>query len=274
MALFSILLSFVLVAFGQPAWVTYLSPLAAALGYAILWDALRKLPYKGFARALFAGLWYAAVQLVHLSWMTATEFHGVYILIVYVSLALAMGLLFALFSALLLSKKSFSWLRIGALAGLWTLVEWLRFHILCGFSWNPAGLALAAYPLSMQLAAVTGILGLTFWVMLTNLVGLKELWRTNHQKGVLRWAAVALFPYVFGAVFWAFHEKKGEERPASRVALVQTGLLPRVVGGEEEVHLFDDVKNRDRLSIHPSEDVIIDSDLTLSRAGRLRMERR
>ena len=67
-------------------------------------------------------------------------------------------------------------------------------------------MALAAYPLSMQLAAVTGVLGLSFWVVLTNLVGLKELWREKQpRKGFLRWVGVAIFPYAFGAVFWVFH---------------------------------------------------------------------
>ncbi len=227
LSLFSILVSFTIVAFGQPAWFSWLSPLAAALGYAIFWNGVRNLTKASALRIAIAGLWYAGVQLVQLSWMTSTEYHGSYILFVHSALSVGLGLLFALFCFFLFAKKSLSWLRIGALAGMWTILEWVRFHIMCGFSWNPAGMALAAYPLSMQLAAVTGVLGLSFWVVLTNLVGLKELWREKQpRKGFLRWVGVAIFPYAFGAVFWVFHAGVTQAQVNSRVALVQTGLLP------------------------------------------------
>ncbi len=224
---FSLSIAFLIVAFGQPAWVGWLCPIAAAVGYAICWDALRNLSIRSNYRFLIAFIWYAGVQTIQLSWMTATEFHGAYILGVYLGLCVCLGLLFAIFSVFLFSKPSLSLLRIGALAGIWTMMEWGRFHIMCGFSWNPAGMALAAYPLSMQLAAITGVLGLSFWVMLTNLVALKELWkRKRPREGFLRWLGVALVPYVFGSIFWSFHHPVEDKKVESKVALVQTGLLP------------------------------------------------
>ncbi len=231
-ALFLVGVSFALVAFGQPAWINWLSPLAAALGYAIFWKALRTLSLKRTWLVCMAVLWYACVQLIQLSWMTATLYHGYYILVAYAAFALCLGLPFGVITYFVTSKTPLTWLRIGALAGMWTIMEWSRFHIYCGFSWNPAGMALAAYPLSMQMAALTGVFGLSFWVMLTNLVGLRELWNEKHtQKGFLRWLTVALVPYVFGAAYFTFHSQgemqqgKGEDR-SLRVALVQTGLLP------------------------------------------------
>lgn len=228
-SLFFTLVSFLIVAFGQPAWIGWLSPLAAALGYAIFWRALLSLNVNKGILFGMAILWYMGVQMIQLSWMTSIEFHGYYILGVYAGLTLCLGLLFGLFTCFLLFKRSLSWMRMGALAGLWTLMEWGRYHVLCGFSWNPAGIALAAYPLTMQLAALTGVLGLSFWVMLTNLVGLKELWNEKRpQRGFLLWLGVALVPYIFGAAYlWVGQEKSGDQqKQSSRVALVQTGLLP------------------------------------------------
>lgn len=222
---FLIIISFVLVAFGQPAWISWLSPLAAALGYAVFWNGLTELPLKRSSRICVAVLWYACVQLIQLSWMTSTEYHGYYILGVYAFLALWLGLQFGALTFFLTSKAPLSWLRLSALAGFWTLMEWIRFHVLCGFSWNPAGIALAAYPISMQMAAITGVFGLSFWVILTNLAALKELWdKKSPQKGFLRWLGIAIVPYAFGALFLLFHMENSVS--SSRVALVQTGLLP------------------------------------------------
>lgn len=231
-ALFLVGVSFAIVAFGQPAWVNWLSPLAAALGYSIFWKALLSFSLKRAQLVCIAVLWYASVQLIQLSWMTSIEYHGYYILGAYAAFALCLGLPFGALTYFITSKKPLTWLRIGALAGMWTIMEWSRFHIYCGFSWNPAGIALAANPLSMQMAALTGVFGLSFWVMLTNLVGLQELWSAKHpQRGFLRWFTVALVPYVFGAAYFTFHlldekwEGKGDDRSFT-VALVQTGLRP------------------------------------------------
>lgn len=224
--LFFAFISFAIVAFGQPAWASWLSPLAAAIGYAIFWRVLLNLKAKRMHLFLIATLWYMGVQLVQLSWMTSIEFHGFYILGVYAGLSFCLGLIFGLFTYILARNESLTWMRIGALAGLWTLMEWGRYNIMCGFSWNPAGIALAAYPLTMQLAAIAGVLGLSFWVMLTNLVGLKELWdKTSPERGFLKWLGIALVPYIFGTVY-LMNQNEDLTTPPSKVALVQTGLLP------------------------------------------------
>jgi len=79
----------------------------------------------------------------------------------------------------------------------------------------------------MQIAAVAGVLGLSFWVILTNLAALKELWRKkNRQKGFVRWLGIAIVPYLFGAGYLFIHADTPNKQPISHVALVQTGLLP------------------------------------------------
>lgn len=204
-------LSGLVVAFGQPAWISYLAPVAAICGYALFWREAGKIVSK--KRRFWVGLlWFGAIQLIQLSWMTSIEYQGFYILAVYAALAVALGAQFGLLT-LLIDKLPF----VGA-AALWTIMEWLRLYVLCGFSWNPVGLSLAAFPLSLQAASIFGILGLSFWVILTNLAVWKKRWKAAM--------CLALFPYLFGFVYLEFHQEQLKRSPHLTVALVQTALLP------------------------------------------------
>jgi apolipoprotein N-acyltransferase len=168
------LISFLVVALGQPARAGWLGSIAAACGYALFFYCL---PARLSRRLrFFCGVtWFAAVQLVQLSWMTSIEFQGYYILGVYVFLSLAIGAQFGLLTLAIPRTLELSLSKILFIAALWTLLEWSRLHIVCGFSWNPVGLSLTHYATSLQFASLFGIYGLTFWVMLTNLLGLKAL---------------------------------------------------------------------------------------------------
>jgi apolipoprotein N-acyltransferase len=167
----------------------------------------------------FTGLfWFAAVQCIQLSWMTSIEFQGYYILFVYASLCLLLGAQFGLLCVYLTRLNPL------ALAALWTLLEWARLHVACGFSWNPIGLSLAFHPIPMQGACLFGVLGLSFWVMLVNLFALKAL-RERKLSVCGFWITLAALPYLFGWVHLQSHTGRiiGD---SLHVALVQTGLLP------------------------------------------------
>jgi apolipoprotein N-acyltransferase len=178
-------------------------------------------------RFVAAFLWYAAVQAVQLSWMTSFEYQGVYILFVYAALTLWLGAQFAVLTWLLPRLHApFPFRRALEMAALWTLMEWARLHVLCGFSWNPAGLALASYAAPMQCAALFGVLGLSFWVILVNACALK--WRAfgggrRTLAGVL---ALAAAPYLLGWAQIAYRAPLLAASPTLRVGLVQTALLP------------------------------------------------
>ncbi|NGX47576.1 MAG: Apolipoprotein N-acyltransferase [Chlamydiae bacterium] len=217
------LISFLIVAFGMPSFAPILGPIAAALGYAIFWRAIRIYP---FAKQRFwrACLWYGCISLIQLSWMTAIEYQGFYILFVWLSLSLWLGMQFGLLSVLIPYNRSLKLPRILAIAALWTLFEWSRYYFLCGYSWNLSGIAFCNTS-AIQFAAIFGVLGLSFWVIFVNLIGL----RSFLKKGIanyLIWLGLAFVPYLFGWGHIFYHEKHMTEDKQFSCLLVQTGLLP------------------------------------------------
>lgn len=216
-------LSFFVVSFGQPAWVPYLGIGAGAIGYALFWRALL-LILETRKRILWAWGWFSAVQAIQLSWLMTTDYMGWMILPVYLFLSLGLGGQFALISSLI-RPGAISSSVCFALAGGWTLLEWIRLYFLSGFTWNPVGMALADSSQSIQLAALLGVYGLSFWVILTNGLALKAFVQKKGHAWVA-WACVALFPYGFGFLHqnWvAFHFA---DPPVLSVALLQTALKP------------------------------------------------
>ena len=215
-----IFISLLIVAFGQPAFTSIIAALSAAFGYALFWKSLLSVSSqkKRFWVAVF---WYAAVQAIQLSWMTSIEYQGIYILFVCAGLSILLGLQFGFFS--LFIKRENPLLRMLALASLWVFLEWSRYFFLCGFSWNPAGLALSGYTAPLQMASIFGILGLSFWVILVNLMALKAFIE-NRFRPYLIWGFAALFPYLFGFVHLMYHDHR--EKNHLSILLVQTGLMP------------------------------------------------
>ncbi len=223
--LFLYVVSLLLVGFGQPSWVSWLAPIAAVGGYGLLWMSLKDMP-SNKTRFWAALLWFTFVQTIQLSWMTSIEYQGIYILFVYIGLSLALGFEFAIFTHLLLKNTLLTMPRILAFSGFWTLIEWSRYHILCGFSWNPAGMALASFPVSMQLASIGGVLALSFWVIATNLLAFRSKMENFAKKPVMLWCGAAVIPYILGSGILFHHQTQMEKHGTLRALLVQPGLLP------------------------------------------------
>jgi apolipoprotein N-acyltransferase len=118
---------------------------------------------------------------------------------------------------------------------MFVLLEWMRLFFLTGFTWNPAGLALAGSRYSIQWAAVFGIYGLTFWVIWTNLSALALLRSPSFKKCAV-WLFLALFPHGFGLAHEIWVKTFFQAKKEIWAAAVDTSLKV------EE-------KNRDRL--HP-----------------------
>jgi len=223
---FSSFLGFLIVAFGQPSLAAPLTPLAAALGYALFWRCVRIFPFP-MQRFWRGALWYLFVAMVQLSWMTAYEYQGVYILAAFGGLSIWLAIQFGLLTLLIPYNRAISIARGLAIAAVWTLFEWGRFYFLCGFSWNPAGLALSM-PFSMQAASLFGVLGLSFWVIFVNVLGLRALIK-KRARGYWAWGVAALLPYAFGFLHTTYHERVSAQNKVDpfTCVLVQTGLLPQ-----------------------------------------------
>lgn len=217
-----LLFSFLVAAFGQPAWIPGFGILSAAFGYTFFWKGMLSFP-RSRDRFLLSLIWFSAVQGIQLSWMTSMDYMGPFILIVYLFLIVAMGVQFGIIS--LLIGESISWHRALAIAGIWVMFEWIRLFFLCGFTWNMVGLALTDSFYSLQFAAVWGIFGLSFWVILVNLAAMKA-WIENSKKGVALWLSLAAFPYFFGALHQHWAESHLLSGKDLRVALIQTNLMP------------------------------------------------
>lgn len=217
------LISFLIVAFGTPSFAPILGPVAAALGYALFWRAIRIYP---FAKQRFwrSSLWYGAISLIQLSWMTSIEYQGIYILAVWIGLSIWLGIQFGFLSILIPYNRPLKFPRILAIASLWTLLEWSRFHILCGYSWNLSGIAFGN-TYAIQWAAIFGVLGLSFWVIFVNLMGLRAFLKRGIPNYLL-WIITALTPYCFGIAHSTYHDKKAGSSSQLACCLVQTGLLP------------------------------------------------
>jgi apolipoprotein N-acyltransferase len=220
----SLLASGGVVAFGQPAWIPALGNLSAVFGFALFWKAMLLIETKKY-RFWTAVFWFGAVHAIQLSWMTSTYYLGPLILVVYVLLLFGLGLQFGFLSSFLLPRQPLLFRSCLALAGGWTLLEWVRVFLLSGFTWNPVGLALSCSNHAIQSASLFGIYGLSFWVILVNLAALNAFVLRGALRSRALWALLALFPYGFGSVHRAWVERcyKAEAIPF-KVALVNTAL--------------------------------------------------
>ena len=157
------LLSLCFVAFGHPAWMPCLGPLAGALGYGLFWGSLDSI---SLAKSRFwaATGWFFIVQLIQMSWLPSVKYQGFYIVSVYLLLALGLGLQFGWITRFVFFRRALSIGSVVAIGAFATLNEWLRLFFLCGFTFNFSGMALACYVPSMQFASIFGVLGLSYVV--------------------------------------------------------------------------------------------------------------
>lgn len=137
--------------------------------------AIRKLPLKQvFLTALVCGLAHYFFQMY---WIinVLKQYGGLHIVVATAALfflALYMSLYLILFAAgsyrLLQSENCFN--VIWGLPILWVGLDWLRSWLFTGLPWMDLGYALASVPQLIQLADITGHYGVTFIVLLINVL--------------------------------------------------------------------------------------------------------
>ncbi|MCB1081503.1 MAG: apolipoprotein N-acyltransferase, partial [Chlamydiia bacterium] len=217
------IVSLLVVGFGQPHVSSLLSVVASGVGFALFWVGLLRVEGRG-RRFFISGAWFFGVQLIQLSWLASPTFQGTYIYFVYGALALWLGAQFALLSLLFPKEGPISCRKMFGIAGFWTLIEWGRLFVLCGFAWNPVGLSMTGFPVQGQLAAVFGVFGLSFIVIVVNLLAVNALLKPEKMR-LLAWGSAFLFPFLFGGLHMMYHDgqKRGD---VCHALLLQTALLP------------------------------------------------
>ncbi len=217
--------SFLSVALGQPAFVPWLGPIAAGLGIALHWKSLDGMSLSKVGKASF--LWFFLVQMVQTSWMVNLEYQGIYILALYFLISVGLAWQFSFLTKIAYKKSRFDLFSMLYIAGIWFFLEWSRLHILCGFSFNFLGVSLSCYPVSLQMASLFGVLGMSFWVVITNLAAWHFFRKFSWSSGI-RWGFLVVAPYLYGSFHLIYQDylylKSG--RGVLSVLLVQPSLSP------------------------------------------------
>jgi apolipoprotein N-acyltransferase len=119
-----------------------------------------------------------------------------------------------------------------ALAALWTAIDWVRgMWPIGGFTWGGLGYTQHGNGLTLPLATVTGVWGVTFVVVLVNALLLEAV--APRGTGRLRWrGAPALVAAALAVVLLpALIPVRGAAGPAIDVAVVQ-GSVPRALASD------------------------------------------
>ena len=224
-----LIVSFLLVAFGQPVWSEWLGILASICGFSLFWRALLDIPNVK-ERFLLSMGWYSGVQFVQLSWFLSHPFYYIYGVALFC--AMLMGAQWGILSIWIKPETFRRYSPIFALAGLWTLFEWSRLFILSGLPFNPVGLTLTGLIYPMQGASLGGMYGLSFFVILSNLLILRA-W--IYPYSLSKWtvaAFVVLLPYIYGWSHLAIHERG----PSKHAKTIKVLLVQSALPIEEKMH--------------------------------------
>ena len=183
-------------------------------------------PSRAFARAYLCGILFFGGTLY---WLIHVTLPGMVLLVAY--LAVYFGLFGVGYNFLAGSKTA--WRPFG-IAGLWTLLEFTRAHFLTGFGW--AGLGYSQYKnlLFIQIADLTGVYGVSFLVVLGNLLfkeifdGIREAPTARKWKFALSLilpALVLALALGYGVLRLAV-VRRAQTRPAPQasIAVVQANI--------------------------------------------------
>lgn len=232
-----LLMSLIMVAFGQPDRHPIFATFAYIFGYSAFFYGLLNSNSKK-KRLLIGLIWALAVQLFQLNWFATTYYHGSAIIYGYVFLACWLALEFAILTLLLPREGSPNILRSLAIGASWTLFEWSRLFVLCGFPFNSVGLVLTFHRLSLQMASIVGVYGLSFWVIFTASLG-AAAWQKRNRYYVALWLLMLSVPFLVGK--WCLsHYGSPNNNEFLHVALIQIGLPSEqkwLTDGKEEEYL-------------------------------------
>ena len=115
----------------------------------------------------------------------------------------------------------YGWRKVMVFAACWVVVEWLRGHLLTGFPWNLIGYSLAFSGSLIQLAAVTGIYGISLFTVLLTAMPYTMLEDKSRWKPVVCAMVMGVVWWVGGAV--RLHDAKPTPR-TTPIRIVQASI--------------------------------------------------
>lgn len=172
-----------LLAFAMPG--PDLGPLAVAALVPLIYALQGQTPQAGFRLGLIGG---AAFFAVLLHWLyTLWDFASLAVVPAYLVLVVYLALYWGVFGTgfAWLSRRLSPWTLAPAAASLWTLLEWVRAQGAFGFPWGQVADALYQIPSAIQVSAIAGIWGVSFLIVLVNVLFAQGWVRRRCQAPVV-----------------------------------------------------------------------------------------
>ena len=128
-----------------------------------------------------------------------------------------------------------SWLRnrglpwLAAAPFLWVTLELGKSHLLTGFPWENLGYSQYSWLPVIQMADITGVFGISFVLVLSNVLLFTLIFPVNRERKVLTrlypsLLLIFLVSTVVGYGSWRLAKLKGHHGPSFKVALVQGNI--------------------------------------------------
>ncbi len=121
--------------------------------------------------------------------------------------------------------RTYGWLSIILFPSIWTIFDWLRTLGEMSFPWGFAGYNLTGILPFAQLASLTGVWGLTWFVVAVNVI-LFRLIDKKESAGLAKWIPIVCAVLVFAAVFiWGTYRISHADKTAmAKIALMQNNM--------------------------------------------------
>jgi apolipoprotein N-acyltransferase len=185
-----LVLSFPKIEWSALAWVALVGLLCALDG---------QKPWPAFRRAYLCGFLFFFGTL---GWFVHVTYPGAFLVVAFLSLYFAVfGPVFVYFQKLPVTP------RIFVLASGWVALEFIRAHLFTGFGWAMLGHSQYKNLMCIQIADITGVYGVSFLVVLVNLL-LFETLRARSFLLKANIAVIAILSVVLIYGFWVTGQKK------------------------------------------------------------------
>jgi apolipoprotein N-acyltransferase len=209
---------FLLALFASPFSIL-LSAGAFFIGYPLLihsFFSINTSLKRGFAFYGFGVLY----MMVQMRWLCLAQYHGTIIIGIYALLSCLFAYPFFCLGYLLPQKaESLNFRRILFIAVVFSVLEYMRLFIICGFPFHTVGMILTSHIYPLQLASVVGMYGLSALVIGFALLGARLISEKRYSE--MGWMLMPLF---IGFALFQIEKVTSHDETNLDVAIIQPGL--------------------------------------------------